>query len=76
RLDLRLEDTRAVMGWMGGQELLRGKVFTPDEVVADLRAITTEQVRDAARTYLTEGNYRFAVVGPYRSDAKFRKMLA
>jgi predicted Zn-dependent peptidase len=76
RLDLRLEDTRAVMGWMGGQELLRGRVLTPDEVVADLRAIKPDQVRDAARSYLTEGNYRLAVVGPYRSAAKFHKLLA
>ena len=34
RLGLRLEDTRAVMGWMGGQELLRNEVRTPEQVVA------------------------------------------
>ena len=42
RLGLRLEDTRAVMGWMGGQELLRNEVRTPEQVVAGIRAITTE----------------------------------
>lgn len=76
RLQLRLEDTRAVMGWLGGQELLRGYVRLPDDVVTDLRAITTGQVREAARTYLANGEYRLAVVGPYRSEARFRKLLA
>ncbi len=33
RLMLRLEDTRSVAGWMGGQELLLGEVRTPDHVV-------------------------------------------
>jgi predicted Zn-dependent peptidase len=75
RLDLRLEDTRAVMGWMGGQELLRDEVLTPDEVVVELRKITADQLRDAAREYLADGNYRLAIVGPYRSEARFRKLL-
>ena len=74
RLDLRLEDTRAVMGWMGGQELLHERVLTPDEVVATLRAVTPDEVRRAANTYL--GGYRLAVVGPYRSEARFRKLIA
>ncbi|MEX2599225.1 MAG: pitrilysin family protein [Dehalococcoidia bacterium] len=76
RLDLRLEDTRAVMGWLGGQELLRDAVSTPDEVVAELRAITPERVRGAARAYLDTADAKLSVVGPYRSDARFRKLLA
>ncbi|MEX2374652.1 MAG: pitrilysin family protein [Dehalococcoidia bacterium] len=75
RLDLRLEDTRAVMGWLGGQELLRESVRTPDEVVADLRAITPQSVRNAAEAYLDVANAKLSVVGPYRSDARFRKLL-
>ena len=76
RLDLRLEDTRAVMGWMGGQELLRDEVLTPDEVVAGVRAVSTEDVGAAANTYLGDGGYRLAVVGPYRSEERFRKLIA
>lgn len=75
RLDLRLEDTRAVMSWLGGQELLRDEVTEPDEVVAQLRGVTTEQVVDVARTYLKNPHYRLAVVGPYKSDAPFQKLL-
>ena len=34
---LRMEDTRAVAGWMGGQELLQGHVATPEDVVKENR---------------------------------------
>lgn len=76
RLDLRLEDTRAVMGWLGGQELLRSEVQEPDALVARLRAITPDQAVDAARTYLDDASYRLAVVGPYEDDAMFQRLLA
>lgn len=75
RLDLRMEDTRAVMSWMGGQELLLGGVRTPDEVVADLRKLTVGDLEKAARRYFGPGAYRLSVVGPYRSQARFRKLL-
>ena len=76
RLDLRLEDTRAVMGWMGGQELLRNHVKTPEEVVASIRGITPDDVTAAARRYFGPGAYRLSAVGPYRSQARFEKLLA
>ena len=76
RLQLRLEDTRAVMSWVGGQELLREEVRTPDEVVEDLRKITAAQVREAARRYFGAGAYRLSVVGPYRSRTRFERLLA
>ncbi len=75
RLDLRLEDTRAVMSWLGGQELLRDEVLEPDTIIAELRAVTTDQVVEAAGKYLKDPSYRLAVVGPYKSDAAFQKLL-
>lgn len=76
RLGLRLEDTRSVMGWMGGQELLRNEVRTPEQVVAGIRAITPDDVTAAARRYFGPGAYRLSAVGPYRSQARFEKLLA
>jgi predicted Zn-dependent peptidase len=76
RLDLRLEDSRAVMGWVGGQELLRERVRTPDEVVADLRTVTTTDLAAAAGRLLANADKRLAIVGPFASEARFRKLLA
>ncbi len=75
RLQLRLEDTRAVMSWLGAQELLFDHVQLPEEVIASVRAVTVDEVQAAAGTYITPDSYRLAVVGPYRSDSRFRKLL-
>ena len=76
RLYLRLEDTRAVMSWMGGQELLYDKVRLPEEVVANVRAVTVSDVKAMAQEHLLPGAFKLAVVGPYRSEARFQKLLA
>ena len=42
RLQLRMEDTRAVASWMGGQELLRREILTVDEVLAIVDGVSAE----------------------------------
>ena len=76
RLLLRMEDTRAVMSSLGAQELLVDRVRTPDEVVEEVRSVTSAQVREVAETFVTPDAYKLAVVGPFRSDARFRRLLA
>ena len=76
RLLLRMEDTRAVMLSLGAQELLVDRVRTPDEVVEEVRSVTSAQVREVAETFVTPDAYKLAVVGPFRSDARFRRLLA
>jgi predicted Zn-dependent peptidase len=76
RMLLRMEDTRAVMGWMGGQEILLDRVLCPDEVVERLNQVTAEQITEVARKLIVPETYSLAIVGPYRSEARFRKLLA
>lgn len=75
RLQLRMEDSRAVMAWFGGQELLRDEVRTPDQVVADLRHINDLQIVEAARRYFGPRSFRLSVVGPFRSWRRFERLL-
>jgi predicted Zn-dependent peptidase len=76
RLLLRMEDTRAVSGWLGGQELLLGEVRTIDQVVAEMEAVTLEDMQRVARELLRPEEMRLAIVGPYRSDKRFAGLLA
>ena len=48
RLMLRMEDTRSVSGWIGGQELLLGAVRSVDEAVAEMDAVTLEDLQRVA----------------------------
>jgi predicted Zn-dependent peptidase len=75
RLLLRMEDSRAVATWLGAQELLLGKVATPDQVIDQIDAVRVEDVARVAQRLLTQDNLKLAVVGPHRADKIFRKLL-
>lgn len=75
RLLLRMEDTRSVAGWMGGQELLNGKILTVDEVVAIVDAITASEIRRVARELFLTSKLSLALVGPARNKGRLQKLL-
>ena len=75
RLMLRMEDTRAVSGWIGGQQLLLGKVRSVDDAVAEMDAVTIDDVRRVAHDLIVLSKAHLAVVGPYRSDKRFASLL-
>ncbi len=75
RLMLRMEDTRNVSGWIGGQELLMGSVRSIEEAVAEMDAVTLEDLQRVAREVIVPANLHLAVVGPYRSDKRFAALL-
>ena len=75
RLLLRMEDTRSVSGWLGGQEMLNGVIRTPDEVVELIEAVTVDDVKRVARKLLDETQMTMALVGPFRSDRQFARLL-
>jgi predicted Zn-dependent peptidase len=75
RLLLRMEDTRSVSGWLGGQEILASRVRSADEVVETLDAIQPVDVARVAADILQPDQLNLAVVGPFRSDKKFAALL-
>ncbi len=75
RLLLRMEDTRSVSGWLGGQEMLNGEIKTPDEVVALVEAVTMDDTRRVAKKVLDGDRLTMAVVGPFRSEKRFAPLL-
>jgi len=75
RLLLRMEDSRSVVGWMGGQEILTGRILSVDEVMSIIDAITTEELRRLARELLVGSQLRLAVVGPVQPDEPLEELL-
>jgi len=75
RLLLRMEDTRNVSGWIGGQELLQGTVRNVEEAVAEIDAVTLEDLQRLSREIIDPRRAYLAVVGPYRSDKRFAALL-
>jgi len=75
RLQLRTEDTRAVASWLGGQELLRNKILTFDEVVDIIDGVNTDDLKRVARDIFQREKMSLAVVGPQRSADRLQAML-
>ncbi|MFC1908712.1 M16 family metallopeptidase [Chloroflexota bacterium] len=75
RLLLRMEDSRSVSGWMGGQELLTGRILTPDEIIAIVGALTVDDLRQIASELLDGERLRLAVVGPVQQDESLEELL-
>jgi len=75
RLMLRMEDTRSVAGWMGGQELLMGNIRTVDEVVAIVDAIEAGELQRVARELFLTDKLCLAVVGPCPEEERLMKLL-
>ena len=75
RLLLRMEDTRSVALWLGSQALMRKEMLTVDEVVERIDCITTDDLHQIARELIVPERMNMAVVGPFRSSAKFEMLL-
>jgi predicted Zn-dependent peptidase len=75
RIQLRMEDTRSVAGWIGSQELLLDEVLSVDEVVARIDAVTRDDLLRAGNELLQPSRAALAVVGPYPDRAEFEGLL-
>ncbi|MDO8568344.1 MAG: pitrilysin family protein [Dehalococcoidales bacterium] len=75
RLLLSMEDSRNVAAWVGGQEILTGKAYSIDEIVAIVDAITIEDIRQVAGELLVGNKLRLAVVGPIKNEERLEGLL-
>jgi len=75
RLMLRMEDTRSVAGWMGGQELLMGHILTVDEAISILDAVTASDLQRVARELFLSNKLCLALVGPSRKERRLERLL-
>jgi predicted Zn-dependent peptidase len=75
RIQLRMEDTRAVAGWQGAQLLLRDEVLSVDDVVAKLERVTLDDMRRVGSAYLQPANATLAAVGPFKRPDIFDGLI-
>jgi len=75
RLLLRMEDSRSVAGWVGGQEILNGSIMDVEEVVAVIDKVTAEEMCALAKELLIGEKLRLSVVGPVKSADHLEKLL-
>ena len=65
-LELRMDDTRHLASWIGGQEALHDRVFTLDEALESVEAVRSADVTRLAAELFRDEALRMAVVAPAR----------
>jgi predicted Zn-dependent peptidase len=75
RLELRMEETRHLASWFGGQEALHDKVLTLDQALAELEAVTADGIRGLAERLVRDEALRMAAVVPHRRGRGLETML-
>ena len=63
-LELRMDDTRHLASWIGGQEALHDRVYTLDEALAAVEEVRPEDIRRLADELFHDDVLRMAVVAP------------
>jgi len=73
-LVLSQEDTGSRMSRIGKSELVYGEVMSFDEILASIARVTPEEIQAIASALLPKPS-TLAVVGPFKSGAKFEKVI-
>ncbi len=72
---LALESSRSVAAWGGRQELLLDRIYSVDEVIERIDAVTPEDVQKLAQRIFQEDLLSLSMVGPFEDEERFRPLL-
>lgn len=75
RTILDLEDSSSVAEWYGRQQLLIGSTKTPEQKIAEIMKVTKQEVDTVAKKMFQTKNINLALIGPYKSEKDFLKLL-
>ena len=74
-LVLSQEDSGSRMSRIGKNEIVYGHVMSFDDILKEISSVTHEDVRKVASEFLTK-TPTLALVGPFKSESTFEKVLA
>ncbi len=72
---MSLESPGSTASRIGRNALLRGSVLSEEELLHALSAVTLDDVRDAARTFLRTEDFSICAVGKTKSQKQYRSIL-
>lgn len=74
-LILGMEDSQAVAMSYGLKYLLEGEIRTLDEVIANISAVSMDDVLRVTQRLIQPDQIRLAMIGPFKDQARFEKFL-
>jgi len=74
-MKLSLESSDDIANFYGGQELLKKELHGIEEKAKEIRKVTADQIQTLARDIFKNSKLNLALMGPFKSSAKFSKIL-
>jgi len=74
-LALSLETSDARASFYAGQELLTGKILTPEEKFAKIDEVTPTAIQKLAQDIFRPEKLNLALIGPHKNQKKFQALL-
>ena len=75
RIQLQLEESRAVSAWYGTRAALDLPLISPDAAIANFEAVTLDDIARVASRLIVEDELRLAVVGPIADAGPLEERL-
>lgn len=75
KMVLALEDSYRVASFYTSQELLEKGIETPEEIMEKVETITIDDVKRVAKDIFVDHKLNLAVVGPFKDEEKFNRLL-
>ncbi|MDD5109989.1 MAG: pitrilysin family protein [Patescibacteria group bacterium] len=75
KIVLEFEDSAQLAEWYGKQQVLTGKMETPQQRLALLKKVTVPQVQKVAADVFNPSRMNLALIGPYKDETPFLKLL-
>ncbi len=74
-LAIGLETSSSLASYYGGQEVMKEKIETPEEVIKKIQAVKASDIMKVAKDILKNKNLNLAVIGPFDDKKRFEKIL-
>lgn len=75
KLALSHEDSQTVAQYYGLRQLLRDEIKSPEEALAELRAVSLDDVQAVAEAVFLPGELRLALIGPFKDKDRFARFV-
>lgn len=75
KIVLTLENTSNLADWYAKQELLQRKILTPEQKLKKFDAVTLADIKKVAFNIFQKDFINLALIGPYKDEQRFLKLL-
>ncbi len=75
KLIISLESPETIANIVGMQELMFGKVLSPEKMMAKIDEVTEADVMRVAKDIFVPEKLNMAIIGPYKNDNDFKRVL-